>query len=272
MKLICPECRRENEAARIYCHDCGARLDRSSLAKEKQTEEDPKDTQRRLRGFFDGRRALMRQRFFRWSKLILGALALAAVVQMLRLPDLPEAAKAPMLPAQISMELENAAASPRATPLQYTDEQVNAYLAYTLKSKQAALSKHLNFERAVVSFGEGYGSITAQRSLFGHPVSTTAIYSMQLRDGALHTTARGGSIGRLPVHPLVMQYAGFLFADLRGVLQREQKSITKLGAVEFHEKTVSFLPKQSAAPAPAPVAEPAPAAQPTRVPAPAPGA
>ncbi len=54
MKLICPECRRENEAARIYCHDCGARLDRSSLAKEKQTEEDPKDTQRRLRGFFDG--------------------------------------------------------------------------------------------------------------------------------------------------------------------------------------------------------------------------
>ena len=259
MKLICPECRRENEPERIYCHDCGARLDRSGLAKEKPTEEDPKDTQRRLRGFFDGRRALMRQRFFRWSKLILGALVTAAIVQMLRLPDLPEAPKAPMLPAQISMDLESAAADPRGIPLHYSDEQVNAYLAYTLKSKQTLLSKYLNFERAVVGFREGYAWVTAQRSLFGHSVSTTALFSMQVRDGAVHVTARGGSIGRLPVHPLLMQHADFLFADLRGVLERERKSISKLGGVEFREKTVSFLPKQ-------------PATQPVPVPAPAPGA
>src|SRR6516225_2034765 len=32
IQLTCPDCQRENEAERIYCHDCGARLDRSALA------------------------------------------------------------------------------------------------------------------------------------------------------------------------------------------------------------------------------------------------
>ena len=74
MKLLCPECRRENEPERIYCHDCGARLDRSSLAKEKSTEEAPKETQRRLRSMLDPRGVVLRQRFFQGSKLLLGAL------------------------------------------------------------------------------------------------------------------------------------------------------------------------------------------------------
>jgi hypothetical protein len=256
MKLICPECRRENEPERIYCHDCGARLDRSGLAKEKPTEEDPKDTQRRLRGFFDGRKALIRQRFFRWSKLILGALTLAALVQMLRLPDLPEEDKTPMLPAQISMDLENAAAAPRTTPLQYTEEQVNGYLAYAVKSKKVMLSKYLNFERALVTFEEGYGSLTVQRSLFGHPVSTTAFYSMQVRDGKIATTVRSGSIGRLPIHPQLMQRARFFFADLAGVFDREAKSIAKIGGIEFQEDAVAFLPKPP--PVLAPATDPAP--------------
>ena len=258
MKLVCPECRRENEPERIYCHDCGARLDRTGLAKEKSAEEDPKDTQRRLRGFFDGRRMLMRKRFFEGSKFILGALLLAALVQMFRLPDLPQAPTAPTLPAQISMDLENAAADPRLGPLHYTGEQINAYLAYTLKSKQAALSKYLNFERAVVGFGENHAWVTAQRSLFGYPVSTTAIFSIQVRDGTVATKSLGGRIGRLPVHPWLMQYAGFLFADLRGVLERERKAISKLGGVELRENSVSFLPKHAATPAAAPTPPPSP--------------
>ncbi len=40
----------------------------------------------------------------------------------------------------------------QTAPLQYTEAQVNAYLGSALKSKQAALSKLLQFERAVVSF------------------------------------------------------------------------------------------------------------------------
>src|SRR3954454_16128483 len=89
IKLICPECRRENEPERIYCHDCGARLDRTALAKAAPKGEDVKETQKRLRTMLDPRRAKMRLLFFQTSKMILGALATAAIIQMILPPDVP---------------------------------------------------------------------------------------------------------------------------------------------------------------------------------------
>ncbi len=73
IKLVCPECQRQNEPERIYCHDCGARLDRSALAKVAPKGEDPKETHRRLHKLFDPGRIKMRLLFFKISKLILGA-------------------------------------------------------------------------------------------------------------------------------------------------------------------------------------------------------
>lgn len=34
MKLICTQCNHENEVERIYCHNCGSKLDRSQLPVE----------------------------------------------------------------------------------------------------------------------------------------------------------------------------------------------------------------------------------------------
>jgi len=242
--LLCPECRRENEPERLYCHDCGTRLDRSVFANSKPTEEDPKDTHRRVRAMFDPRRAKLRQSFFRYSKLVLGALFLAGLIQMLRPPDLPPRSKTPILPTQINLDLENAAVDPRVGPLRYTEEQVNAYLGYALKGKQAALSKILQFERAVVAFEEGLCSITAERSLSGFSVFATASYAVSLQEGVLVAASRGGRLGRIPVHPALMDYAQILFADLQVALDRERKSILKLEAIEFHPKTVALLPKK----------------------------
>ncbi len=244
MKLICPECRRENEPERIYCHDCGARLDHSALTKVAPKQEDSKATQKRVRALFDGRRAKLRRQFFQGAKLVLGALLVAVLVQMVRSPDLPEPPAAAEMPPQINLDLENATMAARAAPLQYTDDQVNAYLAYVLKGKKAALSKYLQFEEALLAFNEGSCSITVGRSLFGYPLFTTASVVPQLQNGNLTAQVRSGSIGRLPVHPALMQYGGFLFADLRTVLERERKLIVKLSSIEFHPKTVLLTPKQ----------------------------
>src|SRR5881394_1471689 len=174
--LICPECRRENEAERIYCHDCGARLDRTALAKIAPKGEDVKDTQRRLRTMLNPQRAKMRLLFFKVSKLILGALATAAVVQMILPPDVPPRAKTGEFPPQINLDLENAAMSHGAAPLQYTEAQANAY------------------------------RITAERSLFGYSFFTTTAARVTLENGTLISSNNGGSIGRLPIHPLLMKY------------------------------------------------------------------
>lgn len=242
-KLVCPECRRENEPERIYCHDCGARLDRSAVAKAKSKEEDPRETQRRLQTLLDPRRDLLRRRFFQASKLILGALALAAIVQMLRAPDLPPANKAADLPPQINLELESAAMDPRIAPPHYTQDQLNVYLAYTLKGKQTALSKYLKFERAVAGLDEGSFRITMERSLSGFSVFTTASYAANVQNGNIVLKNLGGRIGRLPIHPALMQYGDILFVDLKAALERERKSIVKLGGVELHPQSIAFLPR-----------------------------
>ncbi len=243
IKLICPECRRENEAERIYCHDCGARLDRTALAKEPPKGEDVVETRRRLKSLLDPGRVKMRLMFFKVSKVILGSLVTAAIVQMLLPPDVPARVKTGEFPPQINLDLENAAMNHGVAPMHYTEAQVNAYLGGALKSKQAALSTLLQFERAVVTFDEAVCRITAERSLFGFSVFTTTSAKVTFQDGKMIASNNGGSIGRLPIHPLIMKYADPLFGDLWAALDRERKSIAKMSAIEFHPQAVVLIPK-----------------------------
>ena len=235
-KLVCPECGHENEPERVYCHRCGARLDRSAVASLRQKE--AKDTQRHVRKMLNPPKAAFRRLFFRVSKLVLGACLAAAVIQMILPPDVPSAAK-DVAPLQINLDLENAIYSHRPAQLEYTEEQVNAYLAYTLKGKQAALNKPLlNFKRAIVGFGEGAVIITAERSLFGYSLYSGSAYAVRAGEGKIVVSNKGGNIGRLPFSPEIMQFMDIIFADLWPALQREQKLVAKMGAIELHEKQV----------------------------------
>ena len=243
IKLVCPECRRDNEPERIYCHDCGARLDRTALAKVAPKGEDAKETQRRLLAMLDPQRAKIRHLFFKSSKMILGALATAVLIQMLLPPDLPARVKTGDFPPQINLDLENAALNHQTAPLQYTEVQVNAYLGSALKSKKPALSKLLDFERAVVSFDETVCRVTAERSLYGFSVYTSTSSKVTLQNGTLNATNIGGSIGRLPIHPMIMKYGDALFTDLWAALDREKKSVAKMGTIEFHPQAVVMVPK-----------------------------
>jgi hypothetical protein len=244
IKLVCPECRRENEAERIYCHDCGARLDRTSLAKVAPKSEDASETRRRLQMMLDPQRAKIRHIFFKTSKVILGALATAAIIQMILPPDVPPRPKTGDFPPQITLDMENAALNHGAPPLQYTEAQVNAYLISALKSKQAALNNAvLQFERAFVKFDENVCAITAERSLFGFSLFTTTSSKVSLQNGTLTAANNGGSIGRMPIHPMLMKYADLLFSDLWAALDRERKAVSKMGGIEFHPQAVVLTPK-----------------------------
>jgi ribosomal protein L40E len=237
-KLVCPECGHENEPERIYCHRCGARLDRSATASRTSQQKELKDTQRHVRKMLKPQNVASRRLFFTISKVVLGACAAAAVIQMILPPDVPSASK-DVAPRQINFDLENAIYSHRPAQLEYTEEQVNAYLAYTLKSKQSALNKRLlNFKRAIVGFGEGAVTITAERSLFGYSLYSGSAYAVRAGEGKIVVSNKGGNIGRLPFHPGIMQFMDIIFADLWSALQREQKLIAKMGAIEFHEKQV----------------------------------
>jgi hypothetical protein len=237
-KLVCPECAHENEPERIYCHRCGARLDRSAIASQTLRQKEAAETQRHVRKMLNPQRLAFRRLFFMTCKLVIGACAAAAVIQMILPPDVPSAVK-DVAPRQINFDLENAIYSHRPAQLEYTEDQVNAYLAYTLKSKQSALNKPLlDFKRAIVGFSEGSVTVTAERSFFGYSLYTASAYAAHPGEGKVVVSNKGGSVGRLPFPPEIMQFMDIIFADLWSALQREQKLVAKMGGIEFHEKQV----------------------------------
>ena len=235
-KLICPECQRENEPERIYCHDCGAKLDRTAVIASRPADARDKERQR-VRNMFDPHRAKMRLWFFRVCRLVLGAFLGAVLIQMLLPPDVAPEKKALIL-SQVGLEVENAVTYHRPTPLQYTEDQVNQYLSSALKSKKALDKPWLDFKRAIVGFTEGKCSVTVERSFFGFSVYTTTSFAVQIADGAINASNEGGAIGRFPIYPQVMQYLDIIFEDLWTALDRERKLVAKANAIEFHEKSV----------------------------------
>ena len=234
-KIVCGECRHENEAERIYCHNCGERLDRSAAAAQKPMV-DPTETHRRLQKML-GPPSRVRHNFFAVSKLLLAAIAAAALVQMALPPELPAPTK--IVSPQIDLDLENAHL--RLSPLEYSQDQINAYLTYRLITKKAALTyPFLTFVRATASFREGACTIAMERSLFGYSIFSRTSHRVETNAGKIAATNVGGWIGRLPIHPVIMQFGDIIFADLWSALDRERKLIGKMGAVNFHESSVTI--------------------------------
>ena len=237
-KLICAECRHENEAERIYCHNCGERLDRSAIVSKKKIE-DPKEAHRRLRKMLDGP-SRTRQNFFVACKMLLGAAATAGLLQMVLPPDFPAAVKTTS-PVQFDLELEQA--SMKQQELNFSQQDVNAYLGYRLAAKKKVLNKPLlDFSRAAVVFKEGACVIGWERSFFGYPLYGQTSFRVNLNGGKLAAANTGGWIGRLPIHPAIMKYANIIFADLWSALDRERKLLSKMGSVAFHEGSVTISP------------------------------
>src|SRR5690242_18771513 len=90
-KLNCAECRHENATERIYCHNCGERLDRSAVVTKTKVD-DAAEARRHLQKMLAGPNRT-RQNFFAASKLVLAAAATAGLLQMFLPPEFPSAVK-----------------------------------------------------------------------------------------------------------------------------------------------------------------------------------
>lgn len=246
IQLACPECRRDNEAERIYCHDCGARLDRSALAGCKTGKvETAAEVHKRMRGMFSQRGVKARLLFFKSAKLVVIAFGAAALLAMLTAPEVPPAVKSEGFPPQINLNLEKLTESRQPQTMQFSEEGVNAYLASALKRKKEKLNHPLvDFERAIVAFTEGNCRVTIERSIFGYSIFTSADYGVQIAGGKVTASPRSGAIGRMPIDPNVMPYAGFLFSDVVAAMDREHKLLDKVGSIQLREKEIAVSSAQ----------------------------
>lgn len=245
--LICPECRYENETERIYCHDCGTRLDRSGLlAKEASNRESAADTQRRLKQMWDPKRGRAKRLTAKGAKFLAGAMACAAVILMLLQPQLPPEAKSDATVPLISMDLLSAISNRQAAPLSYTQDQVNSYLASGLRRKDApSRSNFFPVHRVLVQFQEGLCTVAIERQLIaGFVLASESSYRVRTENGQIFAEATGGSIGRMPIHPMLLKMGNPLLQPLWKWLARERNSVTKMSAIEFHPNSVTLIARR----------------------------
>ncbi len=246
-KLICSDCQHENEPERIYCHNCGARLDRTKVIKEKvDAGDDEAKTKKHLKRMFDSRRGRTRALVFKFCKMLFGALLTAALVVMFLPPaSLPPETKSGDFPPMINMELINATSSGQPATLVYSEAQVNSYLASTIRSKSSHAGEgYLPLRRIFAQFREDECAISIQRQFFVLPIYASASYQIRLVNGKILTRTLGGHIGQMPIHPSLMKLTDLIFQKAWTVLSREHKSVARLTKIEFHPQSVTLVAGQ----------------------------
>ena len=242
-KLICPDCQHENESERIYCHSCGARLDRSKLVPTAAALGDPDvQTQKHLKKIFQGGKGTVRRATLKLAKVVLGAVCLAALIVMALPADLPPAAKNYTFAPMINMDMVSATSSHQGASLVYNEEQVNSYIASNLRRKDSPANQgYFPLRRVLVQFEEGVCAINTERQLFGYSIYCGSSYRVKIENGKIMSTSTSGYIGRMPIHPALMKYADILLQKAWDSLARERNSVAKLASIEFHPQSVTLV-------------------------------
>ncbi len=241
--LVCKQCNFENEPERVYCHNCGAKLDRSLLPPEASRREDPVVMQERVRKMVSPNRGMG----LRWVKNLVTSVVTASVLASLLLiikppAGVPTVSKEASLDAPaITEDRENLAPQPNRMR-KYTEDEVNAFLQYSVRGKAASsYGISMQFDRAFVHFLEGRFSITSQQSIFGVPIYATTVRTVQIKNGAIISQVLGGSFGSFHIPAAAMPHLEGVFTPLRTALDHNRALIAKLQSVTFHDKSVELV-------------------------------
>jgi len=246
--LTCKECGHANEVQRIYCHNCGVKLDRSILPPEETPEETQEDVRKRVvklvspkRGFWSGswKSAL---HSFGW------ALVVAGLIQMCRPPVdvIPAPPKGTMVEKPlIPMALNHAMLESTSQEVKIQEETANNYLRSSLKPKTInLLGLDVKFQRLMVQFLKtGICQFTSEQGVGDFPLYARVSYRLQMMDNKVRAVCVSGYLGHLPVHPVIMDYLDFAFQPLWDALDHERKQIDQMQAIQVHDQEIVFITK-----------------------------
>jgi hypothetical protein len=215
--VICPACGYENDATRVFCHSCGVRLPRTEEELEKKAEHNrqateqakkvlregvKKSTKRSLKDLLAGMvHALITMGFY-------AALA-AAIILALRLPaNFPQPAQPdPKLVEAGERQIANAAKPGFKGNITTSQDLINDYLSskQILDSRTVFMVLKAEVQRLFVILDEEFFTFGLEFSLAGKPLVITTNYEVTGSPGALSLKILGGSIGRLPLHPIIFE-------------------------------------------------------------------
>ena len=243
--LTCSQCGFANEAERVYCHNCGAKLDRSLLPKAEEADKESIDkTRKRVKKMTNPGGSNVVRELKALANVLVWAALVALIVGFVRVPDgLPPAKSDDLSLRMIGSELAEAAESLQPRTLIITEAEANSYLRTSLKSKGSGWIPGAKFERAFVKFERENVYAGLEQSLFGFPLHSGARYHIGVKDGKFFAESAGGNLGRIAIHPALMKYASAAFQPLWKALKRENDQVQGMQNVVVDKERIGLVTK-----------------------------
>lgn len=247
--IACKQCGHVNEGERIYCHNCGLKLDRSLIpATPEPGPKAKKEAQDRVRRMTNPPTATVKNLIAAFCKTVFCAVVAAAFCQMFRTPIGAPALSTDAMaePPQIGMILEEAEQSTQPRTLTATTAEINAYLLSMIRSPKNA-DGYVKFVRLYVELTPGVCHLHLQDTVFGYAIYFGTDYQLAIVGDKVDAKNVGGSIGRLPVHPLLTKYSHVLFAKPWQALKTEHKQIDGLQSITVRKDAIEMVTRPAAA-------------------------
>jgi zinc-ribbon domain len=233
--IKCSQCGHENDSTRVFCQECGARLER--VAGDEPTISAPTKVPAASR--FRGRAATTGLAgtifgFIRGlvSTAILAAI-LAAFIQMARQPDdVPPAQPANEVQAgQLLHTVQVLSGSNYARTVDISQAQANNYLAASIVPDPATSNSifRADFSRAFVVIRSGELKFFVEQRLFGWPIYMYLITVPEPAGGKASLRVTGGGFGRMPITPRLMP---LLEGIMRPVIASTSEAVTVLDSAD----------------------------------------
>jgi uncharacterized membrane protein YvbJ len=168
--ITCGACQHQNEPERVYCHNCGQKLDRSLIPQATQAvaaANDAEQNRKRVQKMMSINRGKTLREVKTAAKILFFAAVLAAVVQFFRKPEDVTAAKAGEIPDRMLGDawpalMENA----NSNTVQFTESEVNYYLSKAVKTKDG-LIPGTKFVRTYVKLYPDAIKVAVERDMWG---------------------------------------------------------------------------------------------------------
>ncbi|MCX7869750.1 MAG: hypothetical protein N2322_07335 [Terrimicrobiaceae bacterium] len=201
--IRCQACSHENDDTRVFCQNCGIRLEVEgakvpAAEPERRIHISRKAPVRRQINWFRPAWLLLRELL--WT-VALGAI-LACLIQAMRPPDgVPPAVQPrPALASLLAADAQSAIASAYPRTLEVSEQAANNFLASRVQGVESSpLVLKAKLARTFASFGQGRAVFGVEQRLGGHPVYLRLVIRPVREGGRMRAVAESGSMGRLRV-------------------------------------------------------------------------
>lgn len=244
MGLCCANCGYDNDPTRVYCHNCGLRLEHSEVSAPAPTGfTDPSEIEKRMRQAKKRKHLPWGMYFRALVKLVIFIGVVAALVLAFLPPDDVPAPRAPdeASASRISSLITDSASAPGKRSFAVPSSDLVNWLLSVVKFRGTSGVGVLQPERFYAVPGHGDVRLGIEASLpVGPHLYFEGVYAPRSEGGGFGIEARRYSIGRLPLPSVAGIIASRQFAGLADALSGPLSQLSRASDIVITPATTTL--------------------------------